>query len=93
MRIDLGASASVQQTGESNSKKVSTANVGDDAFVTEDRTTLSSDKNQIKTLTAQALSSPEVRQDKVAALRQAVQSGQYKVSPGKIADSMLDNGF
>lgn len=66
---------------------------GEGAFATQDRTTLSSDKNQIKALTVQALSSPEVRQDKVAALRQAVQSGQYDVSPGKIADSMLDNGF
>lgn len=93
MRIDLGASASVQQTGESSSKKVSTTNGGEDVFSTKDRTTLSSDKNQIRALTAQALSSPEVRQDKVAALRQAVQSGKYDVSPAKIADSMLDSGF
>jgi flagellar biosynthesis anti-sigma factor FlgM len=36
------------------------------------------------------MSSPEIRQDKVDSLTQAVSSGQYQLDPGKIAASMLD---
>jgi flagellar biosynthesis anti-sigma factor FlgM len=35
------------------------------------------------------MSSADVRQDKVDALRQAIGSGQYKVVPNKIAEGML----
>jgi negative regulator of flagellin synthesis FlgM len=31
----------------------------------------------------------DVRQDKVDAIKQAVESGNYKIDPGKIADKML----
>ena len=36
------------------------------------------------------MSSPEVRQDKVASLQQAISNGQYQLDPGKIAASMID---
>jgi len=55
----------------------------------EDRATLSTDKASIDTLAAQALHSPEIRQDKVAALRQAIQSGQYKLQPDGIAEAII----
>ena len=55
----------------------------------EDTTTLSYDRANISTLTSQALSSPDIRQDKVEALRQAISSGQYKAAPGQIAEAML----
>jgi flagellar biosynthesis anti-sigma factor FlgM len=32
-----------------------------------------------------------VRQDKVDALREAINSGQYKVQPDEIAEAMLQN--
>jgi negative regulator of flagellin synthesis FlgM len=35
-------------------------------------------------------SAPDVRQDKVAELKQQIASGQYQVSPDKIARRMLD---
>jgi flagellar biosynthesis anti-sigma factor FlgM len=40
-------------------------------------------------LVAAALKQPEVRTDKVAALKAAVSSGTYKVDPDSIASSML----
>jgi flagellar biosynthesis anti-sigma factor FlgM len=34
--------------------------------------------------------SPEIRQDKVQSLQQAISSGQYKLEPDKIAGAMID---
>lgn len=64
---------------------------GDHALHTpeEDKATLSTDKASVDTLAAQALNSPEIRQDKVDALRQAIKSGQYKLEPEGIADAMI----
>jgi flagellar biosynthesis anti-sigma factor FlgM len=36
------------------------------------------------------MSSPEIRQDLVSQLKQAVSSGQYKLDPNAIASSMID---
>jgi len=55
----------------------------------EDRATLSAGKANVETLATQVLNSPEIRQDKVEALRQAITSGQYKVDPGAIAEAMI----
>jgi len=55
----------------------------------EDRATLSAGKANVETLATQALNSPEIRQDKIEALRQAIASGQYKVDPGAIAEAMI----
>jgi flagellar biosynthesis anti-sigma factor FlgM len=55
----------------------------------EDKTTLSYDRANISTLTSQAMSSSDVRQDRVEVLRQAVSSGQYQVMPDQIAEAVL----
>jgi flagellar biosynthesis anti-sigma factor FlgM len=55
----------------------------------EDKATLSTDKASVEALATQALSSPEIRQDKVEALRQAIKGGQYKLDPAGIADAMI----
>ena len=55
----------------------------------EDKATLTAGKANIEPLATQALNSPEIRQDKVEALRQAITSGQYKVDPGAIAEAMI----
>ena len=55
----------------------------------EDKATLSTDKASVDALAAQALRSPEIRQDKVEALRQSIKSGQYKVDPDAIADAIV----
>jgi anti-sigma28 factor (negative regulator of flagellin synthesis) len=36
------------------------------------------------------MNSPEVRQDLVQTLQQAIQSGQYKLEPDQIAGAMID---
>jgi len=60
-----------------------------DQQIGEDTATLSSDSASVQALTAKALESSEIRQDKVAALRQAIQNGDYKIEPGKIAEAMI----
>lgn len=47
------------------------------------------DTVSVGALQAKALATPEVRQEKVQALRDAIRSGSYEVDPGKIADAML----
>jgi|HubBroStandDraft_6_1064221.scaffolds.fasta_scaffold00136_25 flagellar biosynthesis anti-sigma factor FlgM len=47
------------------------------------------DPANIRALTSQAMASPELRQDKVDVLRQAISSGHYKVEPDKVAEAML----
>ena len=56
----------------------------------EDHVTFSSESVSISSLTAKALQSPAVRQDKIDALRQAVTNGDYKIDAAKIASSMVD---
>jgi negative regulator of flagellin synthesis FlgM len=92
MRIDLYNSAASQISTEPNSQQVSAQNTGNSGHVdnTEDRATLTSDSTSVGSLVSKALSSPQVRQDKVDSLRQAVSSGQYQLDPQKIAASMID---
>src|SRR5271154_6529724 len=66
---------------------------GDNALAaSEDTATLSTDKASIEALTAQALNSPEIRQDKVAALRQMIANGEYSLQPEGIAEAMIREG-
>ena len=39
---------------------------------------------------AQAMSTPPVRQDKVEALRQSIQNGDYRIEANKIAHAILE---
>jgi flagellar biosynthesis anti-sigma factor FlgM len=88
MRIDLnnisfhGLEAD-EKTRKAGSKAATAPNV-------EDKTSLSVDTLNISSLKAQALNSPQVRQDKVEALRQSIQNGDYKVEPDKIAQAIMD---
>ena len=59
---------------------------------TQDWTSFHSDSNSVLSLTTQALSSPEVRQGTVDALRQSVNSGQYQVDPTRIAAAISESG-
>ena len=53
-----------------------------------DRARFSFDQARVKTLEAAAMAQPEVRQQKVDALRQAVGKGEYAVSDAQIADAI-----
>jgi flagellar biosynthesis anti-sigma factor FlgM len=91
MRIDLSQLTPAEVLSEQNTKKVSDQQAGtSDVSGSVDRTTFSSDSSSVSTLVGKAMSSPEIRQDLVSQLKQAVNSGQYKLDPNAIASSMLD---
>ena len=54
-----------------------------------DKTEFSSEAQTLAKLSSQMGSVPDVRQDRVATLRQAIQNGTYSVSNEQIAQSML----
>jgi negative regulator of flagellin synthesis FlgM len=72
------------KTRKTGSKAPSTPNV-------EDKASLSVDSLSVSALEAQAMNAPEIRQDKVEALRQSIQNGEYKVEPEKIARAILEH--
>jgi len=55
-----------------------------------DESTLAQDKVTLSALATRALALPEVRQNLVDNLRQSIQSGEYELDPGAIADAMLN---
>jgi negative regulator of flagellin synthesis FlgM len=92
MRIDLFNSAASQIANEQSSQQVNAQNTAKTVQSTaEDRATLTSDSSTVGSLVSTALSSPEIRQDKVDSLRQAISSGQYNLDPTQIAASMVDD--
>jgi negative regulator of flagellin synthesis FlgM len=88
MKIDLNSSTPdpVITPRGNNSGAASTSQVHAGG---EDTATLSFDQANIGALTSQAMASPDVRQDKIDALRQAISTGQYKVEPDQVAGAML----
>ncbi len=57
----------------------------------EDRADLSFDGPSLSELQARALSTPEIRADRVASLRQQIESGDYRVNAAAVAGAMLNN--
>ena len=86
MRIDLNSpltGAQAEHSGKpSSAPKARRVQVDDNATLSHDTVTVSS-------LAAKALETPEVRQDRVESLRQAVQNGTYSVNPQDIAEAIL----
>ena len=94
MRIDLNRTAANDVAAEQQTKQVAAAEHSKtNAVAHEDTTSFSTDSVAVSDLTAKALQTPEVRQDKVNSLRQAVQNGSYKVDPQAVADAMLKEEF
>ncbi len=90
MRIDLNQAAS-QIANESNPKPVDAESVAvSDLANSDDRTTLTSTQQSLNSLVSTAMSSPEVRQDRVDSLKQSINDGTYELDPDKIAASMID---
>ncbi|MFY9561127.1 MAG: flagellar biosynthesis anti-sigma factor FlgM [Terriglobales bacterium] len=54
-----------------------------------DQTRFSFDQARVRALEGQVLAQPEVRQQRVELLRQALGKGEYAVSDGQVADAML----
>lgn len=59
----------------------------------QDEAKLSSTSSNILSLSARAMAEPEVRADRVNALRSAVEDGSYSAEPQKIADAMFRDIF
>jgi negative regulator of flagellin synthesis FlgM len=92
MRIDLYNSSASQASSDVSSQQVGTQNAAQSGQADAgDRATLTSDSTSVGSLVSTALNSPEIRQDTVDSLRQAVNSGQYELDPAKIAESMVDD--
>lgn len=91
MRVDLTNVAANQVAAEPNPNQVSANSATASGLSgSEDRTTFKSDTQSLSSLVGTAMSSPEIRQDKVASLQQAINSGNYKLDPQEIAGSMVD---
>lgn len=91
MRIDLFNTAAAQIAGESMANPAKNGNVqASNAESAGDRTTLTSGSAAVSSLVSEAMNTPEIRQDKVESLQQAVASGQYQLDPYQIAGSMID---
>jgi negative regulator of flagellin synthesis FlgM len=91
MRIDLNQTTASQIAAEPNAKQVGPNSAAASGVAGgEDRTSFKSDTQSLSSLVSTAMSSPEIREDKVASLQQAVSNGTYQLDPGGIAASMLD---
>jgi negative regulator of flagellin synthesis FlgM len=92
MRIDLTNSSAGELSSELSSQQVSAQGATQTGSTgAEDRATFTSDSTSVNSLVSTAMQFPEVRQDTVDSLRQAVNSGQYQLDPSKIAASMVDD--
>ena len=90
MRIDLTQATASQIASEPNPKPVSDPQVsGSDLADGEDRTTLSSAPQSLSALVGTAMSSPEIRQDKVDCSDAGHQQRQVPDRPG--ADCGIDD--
>jgi flagellar biosynthesis anti-sigma factor FlgM len=89
MRIDSGnvAAAQVQTDWQVTQGSSSPVTAGTQAI--GDRTTLSSDIGTMKSLVSQAMQIPDVRQQKVDALRQHIDGGTYRIDTQTLASALM----
>ena len=98
MRIDLNPSSMpelARSNGSANTGKAEEAvegQTGSTAESAEDVAQLSTGSDAVGALKAQLSSVPEIRQQRVDSLRQAMSDGTFQVSPQRIAESMLSSG-
>jgi negative regulator of flagellin synthesis FlgM len=88
MRIDpnqpVSSQAIAERSGRASGKK------SDASGASAEGATFSAGSSNVASLTAQALTAPEIRQDRVEALREAIRNGSYQIDPGNIAEAMLN---
>ena len=91
MRIDLNPASmpELERSRGASSASTGSATPTDSSMETEDVANLSTGQEAVSTLSAQLKQVPDVRQELVSSLRQAIQSGTYRVSPDGIADKMI----
>ena len=93
MRIDFtqGTQSSPETTRTGAQSSAATNNGSAPNGLGEDEAQLSGAHAQVQALAAQAAQLPEVREQRVQALRQAVQGGQYRPSPEKTAGAVFEH--
>jgi negative regulator of flagellin synthesis FlgM len=89
MRIDANNPLSNPLMTESAAAKSSKSGKAPSAPST-DNASFSANAGEVSALEASVLAAPEVRQDKVASLRDAIRNGSYQIDPSQIADAMLN---
>lgn len=89
MRVELSNTSAGQIENSVSSPQVNAGGASSVAGA-EDRTTLTSSEGSVSSLVSTAMASPEIREDKVASLQQAISKGEYELDPARIASSMID---
>jgi len=89
MRIDLNNLLLNSVEREDQTRKAA-SNAAPNAPREEDKASPSLDTRSASSLQAQAMAAPAVRQDRVDALRHAIQNGEYKVEADKVAQAILE---
>ena len=88
MRIDNNAR--IQDATElGQAKSNSPAVTGSGANLAADTVALSISQGAVQALAAKVSEMPEVRQERVAALAQAIRDGSYQVSPEQAAEALM----
>lgn len=85
----LGNTQSSSNSSASNAAGVASASAQTSSSLGSDRAELSMDHARVAALATQVSNLPEIRQEKVNALSDALQSGEYNVSPEQTAAAML----
>ncbi len=91
MKIELNSPAVNQPPADRVAKPISTASSVGATTITGDHATLNSASSSVASLVTKALQTPEIRQDKVDAVRQSISNGSYQIDPKQIADAMIAN--
>lgn len=91
MRIDpnYGPSAAPESQRNSGQNAPAPTPANASPALGEDQAQLSGPHSQVQALATLASQLPEVRQERVQALRQAVKSGHYQASPGQVAGALV----
>jgi flagellar biosynthesis anti-sigma factor FlgM len=98
MRINLNQPAPLSESSRSaeqaranpNSSSPGSSGIAEDVLG-QDQAQLSGTHIQVQVLTAQALQFPEIRQEKVNALRQVLLDGTYRPSSHQVANAVFDH--
>jgi flagellar biosynthesis anti-sigma factor FlgM len=93
MRINPNqGTEALSETGvaSAQSKASATINTNSGNALGEDQAQISGAHTQVQALAAQVLQLPEVRQEKVSALRQAILTGTYRPDREQVADALLN---
>lgn len=91
MRIDLNyGPQAASQTDRTSTQNNAVASGSPASVPGEDQAHLSAGHVQVEALAAQAAQLPEVRQERVQALRQVVLRGQYNPGSQQVAGALFD---